>query len=65
MYSRRTRAVHSIDGTRDSEFTGILYGTAVLETIGEMLGTDHGQFEMGLRVPIECSFTIESYFNVG
>jgi hypothetical protein len=44
-------AVHSVDGTRDSEFADIFYRTAVLETIGQMLVTDHGQFDMGLGVP--------------
>jgi hypothetical protein len=57
--------VHSIDDTRDSEFVGILYRTAVLEKIGHLLVTGHVQFDMGLGGPIECRLTIESYFIVG
>jgi hypothetical protein len=44
--------VHSIDDTRDSEFIGILYRTAVLEKIGQLLVTGHGQFDMGLGGPL-------------
>lgn len=57
--------VHSIDDTRDPEFIGILYRTAVLEKVGHLLVTGLGQFEMGLRGPTECRLTIESYFIVG
>jgi hypothetical protein len=55
---------HSIDGTGDSEFSGILYGTSALETIGRLLVTGHGQLDW-VSGAIECQLTIESYFIVG